>query len=249
MDRHPLALVLALLALLPAGCWKPRKLEPTVVEKKPETVRLLVVGDPALTEAIRRLKGEWHAVTGNRLEVDEAPGIAVEAGDRPPVQHDALIVPAAELGSTIVAGGIAPVPPELREDKATAWSDFFLLVQQGVNWGDEVWGVPLGQPPLTLLYRRELFEKFKKSPPTTWDEYQRLVTFFSSARIWAMPLRRRTLPGTPRWNRPLLVGPAGCFWPGRRLTPNIATITRRCSTSTRWSRSSPASRSSAPLRS
>ena len=36
-----------------------------------ETVRIGVVADPALAESIGRLKAEWHAVTGNTLEVVE----------------------------------------------------------------------------------------------------------------------------------------------------------------------------------
>ena len=215
MHRPAFAAVLLLLALVVPGCWGQKKLEPTPVKRAPETVRLLVPGDPALAEAIRRLKGEWHAVSGNSLEVIEQ--LSLRESNEKQV-FDALIIPAIDLGDRVATGGLVPVPADLRDDPAAAWSDFFLLVQQGVAWGDNVWGVPLGQPQLTLLYRRDLFERFKKSPPTTWAEYQALVKFFAkrenlgdAAPPADQPWHATLEPTAPEWAGRLLLARAAAY--------------------------------------
>ena len=70
------------------------------------------------------------------------------------------------------------MPLDVRESSPAAWSDMFLLVQQGAVGASDVWAVPLGAPQLTLLYRRDLFDRLNRSPPTTWAEYQTLAQFF-----------------------------------------------------------------------
>jgi multiple sugar transport system substrate-binding protein len=171
-----LGLVAAFLAvaLVLPGCWGKRKLTSSPADKAAETVQIEIVGDPALAEAIGRLKAEWHAVTGNTLEVVQAEKVHADGA-----QPDAMVIPASELGTLVEAGSLLAVPPDMRNSPQAAWSDMFLIVQQGAVWGDDIWAVPLGSPQLTLLYRRDLFEQFKRSPPTTWAEYQTLAHFFA----------------------------------------------------------------------
>ncbi|HEY1784784.1 MAG TPA: extracellular solute-binding protein [Pirellulales bacterium] len=171
-----LAAFLAVAAVLP-GCWGKRKLDSAPAGGTAETVRLGIVGDPALAAAIGRLKAEWHAVTGNTLEVLELYAFSDDNTLLP--QLDAQVISASELGTLVEQGWLAAVPPDVRGSPQAAWSDMFLMVQQGAVWGDDIWAVPLGAPQLTLLYRRDLFERFKRSPPATWSEYQTLVQFFA----------------------------------------------------------------------
>jgi multiple sugar transport system substrate-binding protein len=182
-----LAAFVAVIVALP-GCWGKHKLDSTPAGAAAETVRVAIVGDPALAEAIGRLKAEWHAVTGNTMEVVQvaelpstadspAPAFDDELIRIPPA--DALVIPASELGTLVEADRLLAVPLDVRNSRQAAWPDMFLLVQQGAVWGDDIWAVPLGSPQLTLLYRRDLLEQFKRSPPTTWAEYQTLAKFFS----------------------------------------------------------------------
>ena len=178
----PLALFLALSlawAVATSGCWRPQKLDPTPVAVA-ETVRIGVVDDAAMAEAIGRLKAEWHAVTGNTLEVVEAESLdSVALGEGEGLWARCPADSGHGLGTLVEADRLVPVPQEVRESSQAAWPDLFLLVQQGTVWGEDVWAVPLGRRRLTLLYRRDLFEKFNRTPPTTWAEYQALVQFFA----------------------------------------------------------------------
>ena len=128
------------------GCWGKHKLDSDPTAQAAETVRITVVGDPALAEAIGRLKAEWHAVTGNTLLVAEVESLdpAAETGtesDKP----DALVIPATDLGIWVDADQLVPVPLDVRASPQAFWSDMFLLVQQGAVWGEDVWAVPFGR--------------------------------------------------------------------------------------------------------
>ena len=171
----------AILAL--PGCWGKHKLASTPAGAAAETVTIAIVGDPALAEAIGRLKAEWHAVTGNTVEVIQVEklehGAEGSKGTAAGPQADAMVIPASELGTLVEADRLMAVPRDVRKGRQAAWSDLFLMVQQGAVWGDDIWAVPLGAPQLTLLYRRDLLEQLKRSPPTTWAEYQTLAKFFA----------------------------------------------------------------------
>jgi len=167
-------------------------------------ITLLVVDDPALAEAVRKLAGEWKAQTGSQLDVAECgSGELLAAKPR----ADAVIYPShllAELqgrdwivplpvdrmqGASLAAEGqgggiardIADAQPanEDGEQAGESWSDIFSALRgQEAAWGEELYAVPLGSPVLTCYYRDDLFERFNKRPPSTWAEYQTLCDFF-----------------------------------------------------------------------
>jgi multiple sugar transport system substrate-binding protein len=216
--RCSLLLLVAAGTLSVSGC-RPHRLESTRENKQAETVHLAIVGDPALAEAIGRLKGEWHAVTGNTLEISEINRFDVasgSAGSEVAGSVDALIVSTGELGPLVETETIVPVPKGVRESSQAAWSDLFLLVQQGVTWGDDIWAVPFGSPGLTILYRRDLFEAAHQKPPTTWAEYQALVQFFSD--------RKNLGDGAPAADAPwhATLEPLAPGWAGRLLLSRAA---------------------------
>ncbi len=109
-----------------------------------------------------------------------------------------------------------PVPKGVRESSQAAWSDLFLLVQQGVAWGDDIWAVPFGSPGLTVFYRRDLLEATHQKPPTTWAEYQRLVQFFSDRKN----LGDAAPPADAPWHGTL--EPLAPGWAGRLLLSRAA---------------------------
>jgi multiple sugar transport system substrate-binding protein len=49
--------------------------------------------------------------------------------------------------------------------------DYLPWAWQAVSRGDKVFGIPSGQGPVGLLYRQDIFDRHKLSPPQTWEEY------------------------------------------------------------------------------
>ena len=45
-----------------------------------------------------------------------------------------------------------------------AWKD--------VSVGDGVYGAPVDGGPMAMIYRKDIFDKYKITPPTTWAEYE-----------------------------------------------------------------------------
>ena len=106
-------------------------------------------------------------------------------------------------------------------------------------WAGQPVALPLGSPILVCYYRADLLDKLGLHPPETWPEYRQL----------AGRLQHSTAAGVDRYGS---IEPLGPGWAGLTFLahaapmPSIRTITPRCSTSRRWSRSSPVRRSSAP---
>ena len=137
-------------------------------------LRLVVVDDPAIATAIRRLKDEWNAQTGAQVEVIEtSEKQIVEAA---PLPGDAVICPEYLLGPLAEANRLAPVPRSIARDPKGPWSQTFeLLRNQEAAWGNEVYGVPLGSSVFCCYYRADLLEKLHRKPPQTWREYEELA--------------------------------------------------------------------------
>lgn len=43
---------------------------------------------------------------------------------------------------------------------------------QDVSVGDGVYGAPVDGGPMGMIYRKDIFDKYKITPPTTWEEYE-----------------------------------------------------------------------------
>jgi multiple sugar transport system substrate-binding protein len=137
-------------------------------------LRLVVVDDPAIAGAVRRLRDEWNAQTGSELEVIETSEKQIaDAGTLP---GDAAICPDHLLGPLAEAKRLAPVPRSIAGDPHDPWSQSFeLLRNQEAVWGNEVYGVPLGAPVFCCYYRADLLAKLHRKPPQTWKEYEELA--------------------------------------------------------------------------
>lgn len=165
-----------------AGCGQ--KKQPAAADaaapRRQFIVRVLVVDDPALAEAVDQLASEWQARTGAKLDISQltADGLAA-ASDLMPAP-DAILYPSGSIGVLAARAWIAPLPPDFANNNELAWSDTFELLQVAETmWGNSPHAVALGSPLLTCYYRADLFEKFRKRPPQTWTEYQELAEFFA----------------------------------------------------------------------
>src|SRR5262249_21004554 len=144
----------------------------------PARLRLLVVDDPAMAEAIGQLRAELQARTGGALEVSQLPLEELLRAESPPEGADAIIYPSPQLGPLVQNQWLAPLPTDFKENRELAWSDTFELEQTAETaWGPTSYAVPFGSPVLVCFYRADLFEKLHKRPPQSWSEYQELAKF------------------------------------------------------------------------
>lgn len=58
-----------------------------------------------------------------------------------------------------------------------AWNDIFLFNREmGAVYDKKIVGIPIDGDVHSLYYRVDLFEKYNKTPPATWEEYTELVS-------------------------------------------------------------------------
>jgi multiple sugar transport system substrate-binding protein len=143
-------------------------------------LKLLVVDDPAMAEAIERLRAEWKAQSGATLVIESVSREDFRSAQSPTAGRDAVIYPEEQLGKLAEANAIVPLPSEYADSRELAWSDTFELVQVAeVRWNQAPWAVSFGSALLTCYYRADLFEKLHKRPPQTWSDYHELAGFFA----------------------------------------------------------------------
>jgi hypothetical protein len=106
-------------------------------------LRVLVVNDQGLAEAIGRLRGEWHEVSGGELTAAARAWSEIAAADK--LDADVIVFPTRYMGELCVRGLLRPVRKSVLEDKSLDFHDFFPLVRQRlIVWGGQVMALPLG---------------------------------------------------------------------------------------------------------
>jgi hypothetical protein len=112
-------------------------------------LRVLVVNEPELAEAINRLRGEWAERSGGELSA------LATAWDQliklKSIDADVVVFPSRYLGELCMREWLRPVRPNVLESKELNIEDVFPLVRRKLlRWGGEVMALPLGIDPLTL---------------------------------------------------------------------------------------------------
>jgi multiple sugar transport system substrate-binding protein len=137
-------------------------------------LRLVVVDDPELAAAAKRLQGEWSAQTGSELQVESVAEEQFDGTNLPTA--DAFICPSHQVGPLAERRLITPIPLSLLQGNVGDWSDVFELLRLSeATWVGEAVAVPFGSPVLVCYYRADLLEKLGRKPPETWAEYQQLA--------------------------------------------------------------------------
>lgn len=170
------------LAAVALGCpaSEPEMAEETEAPRAAVALKLLVVDDPGMSDAIERLGAEWKAQTGGSIAVSQVTSTELAAADSLPGSVDAVIYPSAELGSLVEREWVASLPPDYSANRELAWSDTFELLQlAATTWGRVPHAVPFGSPVLVCYYRSDLLEAIHKEPPQTWEEYHELAEMLS----------------------------------------------------------------------
>lgn len=143
------------------------------------SVKLVVVADHSLAEAVRLLRGEWQGSTGAKLEIEEQT--VEELLEQEKLSADAVIYPAEYLGELVERDWLIPVPSATLNDPVLAWQEIFEADRSRIAaWGTEAYGMPFGSPVLTCCYRADLLQQLNRKPPETWAEYQELVELLSN---------------------------------------------------------------------
>jgi multiple sugar transport system substrate-binding protein len=178
-------------AVLVSGCGHDAPMPPArQPSSAPTAVRLLVVDDSALVNAVQGMAGDWKAESGSSLEVSTISADAASAADK--LDADAIIYPPELLGTLAERRLIRPLNRAwLSTDPLEAADLLTPLDAPELTWDGQPFAVPLGEPILLLFYRPDVFERLGKSVPRTWEEYQTLATELSrqpNLRATAEPL-------------------------------------------------------------
>ena len=130
-----------------------------------------------MVKSIDRVKGEWKAQTTTTLQIDELTHDQITAGKK--IDADAVIYSPALLGTLAERDLIRPFNQSWLAGDPLESADLLQpLDALPFTWDGKTYAVPLGSPIFVLVYRRDVFEHFGKTPPHTWEEYRTLVDFF-----------------------------------------------------------------------
>jgi ABC-type glycerol-3-phosphate transport system substrate-binding protein len=147
-------------------------------------LRVIVVDDRGLAEAVRR---EWGARAEGEVRIETMDQQRLLDPRRKRLDADVVIYPSGCLGELAERKWIAPVPAEVLEAEQFDRRDIFDQIrQQEMVWGEAVYAVPLGSPPLMLLYREDVFEQLEIEAPQDWQQYRALCQRLSDAEIAAI---------------------------------------------------------------
>ncbi len=147
-------------------------------------LRVLVVNDAPLAEAIQRLRGEWTELSGGILSAtsvswEEFP--KNESSESLPA--DVLVFPARYLGEFCERGMLRPVRVTVLSGDGYQADDVFPVVSQWlVQYGNKVMALPLGVQVALVGYRESWLAN--RDPPSTWPEYLDLVRQQGVAPEW-----------------------------------------------------------------
>jgi hypothetical protein len=113
------------------------------------TLRVLVVNEPELAEAIDRLRGEWAERGTGQMETTSATWADVAAAKS--IDADVVVFPSRYLGELSVRGLLRPVRANVLASHEFKADDLFPLVRQRLmKWGGQTMAVPLGAQLISL---------------------------------------------------------------------------------------------------
>src|SRR5262245_7242808 len=102
-----LCCLLICLALVAAGCPQSNPTPQPATPRASVTVRVVVVNEPGVAEAINRLRGEWAERSGGELSA--ASKTWAEVSQAKNLDADAIIFPSRYLGDLCARGWLRPV--------------------------------------------------------------------------------------------------------------------------------------------
>ncbi len=129
--------------MIVAGC--PREgpqPAPPATPRASVALRVLVVNEPGVAEAINRLRGEWAERSGGELHATSKAWAEIAAAKN--LDADAIIFPSRYLGELCVRHWLRPIRSSVLESEDFDATDVFPLVRRElIRWGGDVMALPL----------------------------------------------------------------------------------------------------------
>jgi ABC-type glycerol-3-phosphate transport system substrate-binding protein len=134
---------------------------------------LLVVDDPPLAAAAQLLRGEWAERSGGSLEVEELAG---EEDAAPALTADVVIYPSSRLGEFAEQGQLRAVRNSVLTDPLYDWPDVLpVLREQVLVYGQQTYALPLGERPLLLVCRGDLWPAPSQASVEAWEDLETVL--------------------------------------------------------------------------
>jgi multiple sugar transport system substrate-binding protein len=180
-------LCLSVAVLLAAGCRREQRTDAPAPEPDQPTpsvtLRVLVVNDLPLTEAINRLRGEWSVRSGGQLEATSASWQEAESAGQ--VDADVIVFPARHLGTLCERGWLRPIRGSVMQGTAYDADDVLPLVRQRlIRYGGKDMALPLGVELPLVGYRQNWLAERHDGPPRSWGEFDELVRQPGVTLLW-----------------------------------------------------------------
>lgn len=144
----PLRCLLIGVTLLLTGC--PRESpQPTATQRASVTLRVLVVNEPQLAEAITHLRGEWAERTDGELKAQAVAWKDVDLAK--PLEADLVVFPSRYFGELAARELLRPVRSNVLDDDSLNVADIFPLVRNDLlKCGGQIMALPLGIAPSAI---------------------------------------------------------------------------------------------------
>ncbi len=150
--RHLIAFLLVGSFTPMLGCGGPPP-QPAAPKQKLTASKLtaLVVDDPGIAAGLKLLRGEWLERSDGELVIEECTTQQLLAAET--LTADLVIYPSRYLGTLVERDWVRTVRSSVLESDDVATQDMFPLVRdQVLRYGNRVYALTLGEPPLMLQF-------------------------------------------------------------------------------------------------
>jgi multiple sugar transport system substrate-binding protein len=200
-------MIFSLVMLLSAGTLSAQPLERWTAAVKAKhngtVLRVLALPHPS-SEAMRAMAPEFEKATGIKLQWE-----MVGSGDIVPKQmlahtakdaaYDVYMVRGVSLAEYDAKGVLADLGPFVRDAARTPpdydYQDVSKAFRDGLGeHAGKILGIPVAGESFFVSYRKDLFDKYGKRPPETFDDLLELARFFQNKEpgLYGISMRAET---------------------------------------------------------
>lgn len=150
------------------------------------TVTFLMAVHPS-TDALKAMAPEFEKATGIHIVFDEVSELDIHnkwmlEWTAHTGKYDALMTPVEAIGYYVPSGMLVDLTSYLENETMTPdwydYEDFALSARDLAVYESKPYGVPIAVESCFLMYRKDLFQTYNKTAPTTYDEMLELAEFF-----------------------------------------------------------------------
>ena len=150
IGAQPIYLFLVLLTLaFTCGCPKTQSTPSAPAASKPAeprasvALRVLVVNEPEMVEALNRLRGEWAERSGGELSATATTWTDLSTAKT--LDADVVLFPSRYLGELCTRNWLRPIRASVLDSETFKGTDIFPLVRNDLmKWGGQTMSLPLG---------------------------------------------------------------------------------------------------------